>query len=59
MNLVEVKNLSFDYSVEDKVLKDINLKVNKGDFLCIVGENGSRKKYTYKIDCRTCKATKR
>ena len=53
MNLIEVKNLSFDYSVEDKVLKDINLKVNKGDFLCIVGENGSREKYTYKIDCRT------
>lgn len=47
MSLIEVKNLLYDYSVEDKVLKNINLKIEKGDFLCIVGENGSRKKYTY------------
>lgn len=43
MSLVEIKNLSFDYSVEDKALKGINLKIEKGDFLCIVGENGSGK----------------
>ena len=59
MNLIEVKNLSFDYSIEDKVLKDINLKVKKGDFLCIVGENGSREEYTYKINSWTYKTTKR
>lgn len=53
MNLIEVKNLSFDYSIEDKVLKDINLKVKKGDFLCIVGENGSREEYTHKINSWT------
>ena len=47
MILIEVKNLSYDYSIEDKVLKDINLKIEKGEFLCIIGENGSREKYSY------------
>ena len=47
MSLIEVKNLSYDYSIEDKVLKDINLKIEKGEFLCIIGENGSREKYSY------------
>lgn len=47
MILIEVKNLSYDYSIEDKVLKDINLKIEKGEFLCIIGENGSREKHSY------------
>ncbi len=42
MSLIEVNDLSFEYSKEDKALKNINLKIEKGDFLCIIGENGSR-----------------
>ena len=42
MALVRVSGVSLGY--ESKVIaKDINLEVNKGDYLCIVGENGSGK----------------
>lgn len=40
--VVEIKNLSYTYD-EQKVLDDINLTVNKGEFLGIVGPNGSGK----------------
>ena len=43
MNLIEVKNFSFSYSGEHKILNNINMKVEEGEFLCIVGENGSGK----------------
>lgn len=42
MALIEIKNVSMGY--EGKiVLSDINLKINEGDYVCIVGENGSGK----------------
>ena len=41
--LIKINNLSFAYFNSEDVLKNINLRVNKGDFLCIVGENGSGK----------------
>ncbi len=41
-NLVEYKNLSFKY-IEDYVLKDINLKVEKGKTIALVGQSGSGK----------------
>ncbi len=44
MKAIEIKNVSFKYD-EDKpfVLKDLSLSVDKGDFLCVLGENGSGK----------------
>ncbi len=39
---VEVRDLSFSYG-ETTVLKNINLRVPKGDFLAIVGANGAGK----------------
>lgn len=42
MSLIEIKNASMGY--EGKiVLSNINLKINEGDYVCIVGENGSGK----------------
>lgn len=42
MSLVECKKLTIGY--DDKVVcKDINFAVEKGQYLCIVGENGSGK----------------
>ena len=42
MSYLTVKNLSVGYDGE-AVTSDINFTVNKGDYLCIVGDNGSGK----------------
>ena len=42
MSLLEVKNLALGYDGEI-IIKDLNFTVNRGDYLCIVGENGSGK----------------
>lgn len=43
MDLIQVKNVSFSYPTKKDTLKNVNLKVEKGSFTCIVGENGSGK----------------
>ena len=43
MDLIKTKNLSFSYPAKKDALKNVNLKVKKGSFTCIVGENGSGK----------------
>ncbi len=42
MSYIEAKNLSVGYDGE-VVGKDISFTVNKGDYLCIIGDNGSGK----------------
>lgn len=42
MTLIECKRLSVGYD-KKVVCKDINFKVEEGDYLCIMGENGSGK----------------
>ena len=41
--MIEIKNLSFQYSPKRKVLKQINLSIQKGDWVAILGHNGSGK----------------
>jgi len=43
--VIELKNVSFSYYLPEKVdvIKNINLIVNKGEFLVIIGRNGSGK----------------
>jgi zinc transport system ATP-binding protein len=46
MSLVKVNNLTVKYKVGNKVTKaldDIDLSVESGDYLCIIGSNGSGK----------------
>ena len=43
MDLIQIKDLSFSYPSKKDTLKNINLKIKKGSFTCIVGENGSGK----------------
>ena len=43
MDLIKIKNLNFSYPAKKDTLKNINLKIEKGSFTCIVGENGSGK----------------
>lgn len=43
--MIELKNIYFSYFIPEKVdvLKNINLKINKGEFISIIGKNGSGK----------------
>jgi zinc transport system ATP-binding protein len=46
--LISVENVSFGYGF-DPVLVDINLRIERGDFLAIIGPNGSGKTTLIKI----------
>lgn len=48
MHIIDVSNLSFGYTSE-LVLKDVNLCVDEGQFICITGENGSGKSTLLKV----------
>ena len=45
--IIEINNLSYSYKsddgIENKVLNNISLKINKGEFITILGHNGSGK----------------
>ena len=43
MDLIQIKNLNFSYPTKKEALKNINIKIKKESFTCIVGENGSGK----------------
>lgn len=42
MSLITIKNASMGYEGKT-ILSDMNLRINEGDYVCIVGENGSGK----------------
>lgn len=48
MESIVVSNLNFGYT-EDKVINNLNLKINKGELVVIVGENGSGKSTLLKL----------
>ncbi len=41
--MIEFKNISKIYNNSFKVLKDINLSINNGEYVCIIGKSGSGK----------------
>ena len=44
MEIFNIENLSFSYNNSDKkALNNINLTVNKGDFLLVIGKSGCGK----------------
>ena len=50
---IEFKNVSFKYSnMESYALKNINIKINNGEHLAVVGRNGSGKTTFIKLMCR-------
>lgn len=49
MSILEVKNVTFEYSEKLKALKDVSFSVEKGEFLCILGHNGSGKSTLAKL----------
>jgi len=48
MSIINIKNLSFSYG-NDKVLEEINLDIDKNDFLAIIGPNGGGKSTLLKL----------
>lgn len=49
INDIELKNLSFQYDEDSKILKDINLSMKRGESVAIVGENGAGKTTLIKV----------
>ena len=43
MALLKLVNLSKTYKTGDKALKNINLKVNEGEFISVIGSSGAGK----------------
>ncbi len=48
MSIINIKDLSFGYS-DERVLDHVNLQVDKGDFLAIIGPNGGGKSTLLKL----------
>jgi len=47
--VVELQNITFGYEENQQVLTDFNLKINKGEFVTILGHNGSGKSTLSKL----------
>lgn len=57
--MIEIKNLFFSYTnSEQYVLKDINLTINNGEYVSILGENGCGKSTLVKLILKLLSPTK-
>ena len=43
--MIEFKNVSKTYDNGTEALKDVNIKINDGEFVFVVGSSGSRQEY--------------
>ena len=51
--MIKLENVDFKYKKGKEVLKDINIEIEEGECISIIGKNGSRKIYYCKINSRT------
>ncbi len=49
MSVLEIKNLTFSYDGTNKIIDNINLKIEKGSFVSVVGHNGCGKSTLAKL----------
>lgn len=56
--MIEINNVSYKYKNGNEVLKDINIKVEKGEFVAVIGKNGSGKSTLAKLISGLEKPTK-
>lgn len=49
--ILELQNISFGYTSEKTILKDVSFKIKKGEMVSIVGKNGAGKSTISKIIC--------
>lgn len=50
-NILEAKDLHFQYTKKRKILQDINFEIKKGEMVSIVGTNGAGKSTLAKVIC--------
>ena len=50
-NVIELKNITFGYTEEKEILKNINLTIKKGSNVAFVGNSGSGKSTVMKLLC--------
>lgn len=43
MSYIQVKDLTFSYNDKSNVLEDVNIAINKGEWIAVLGHNGSGK----------------
>ena len=43
--MIKLDNVNFRYKSGKDILKNINLEINEGEFISIIGKNGSREVY--------------
>lgn len=51
--IIEVENLSFGYTLESVILKEISFEIARGAFIAIAGPNGAGKSTLLNLMCRT------
>jgi zinc transport system ATP-binding protein len=57
-NIIEISEVSFSYSSEVEILKDISLAIHQGDYLGVIGPNGGGKTTLIKVMLGLLKPTK-
>ena len=57
--MIKLENVGFKFKNEKEVLKNINLEIKEGEFISIIGKNGSREIYSCKSNVRIRNANKR
>lgn len=50
--MIEFKNVSKTYTTGTEAVNNANFKIEKGEFVFLVGSSGSRKINTYKINIK-------
>lgn len=47
--MIELKNVSYGYEKKKNIIKEVNCKIEQGQFICIIGKNGSGKSTLAKL----------
>lgn len=56
--MIKIENLKFRYKKENYILKNLNLEINQGECIAVVGKNGSGKSTLAKLIAGIMKPTK-
>lgn len=55
-HLLQVNNLTFGYSAEEILIKNLSFKISQGDKICVIGKNGKGKSTLLKLLANEIKA---